>query len=288
MCRLAFYLGPPLTLSQLVTDPEHSIIQQSYHAREREEPLNGDGYGLGWSNHPVSARPAVLREVQPAWSSLNLSGLAGATESDCILAHVRAASPGIGVSQANCHPFAAGRLAFMHNGLVAGYQRIRRELKERLSDRCYDLIAGSTDSEVLFASIIEHLGDPNSEVRLEAMADALEAVIGLVEETAQRAGSRETAHLNLVLTDGAQAVVSRYGTPNGVRSQSLYHHLGGRYRCRNGVCEMLDDPESKTVLFASEPLSADPGWEPVPENHLLLVDAEHNVTSRAIKPVRLL
>ena len=39
MCRFTLYLGPPVRLSTLLTEPEHSLIRQSYQARERSEPL---------------------------------------------------------------------------------------------------------------------------------------------------------------------------------------------------------------------------------------------------------
>lgn len=48
MCRFTAYLGPGILVSSLVTEPHHSIIHQSYHAKERIEPLNEDGFGIGW------------------------------------------------------------------------------------------------------------------------------------------------------------------------------------------------------------------------------------------------
>ena len=48
MCRLAVYLGEKLLISSLVTEPVHSILHQSFHIHEREEPLNGDGFGIAW------------------------------------------------------------------------------------------------------------------------------------------------------------------------------------------------------------------------------------------------
>ena len=44
MCRFTLYLGPPVRLSTLLIEPSHSLIQQSFHAEERSEPLNGDGF----------------------------------------------------------------------------------------------------------------------------------------------------------------------------------------------------------------------------------------------------
>jgi len=46
MCRFVYYQGQPITLSALLTEPENSLIHQSFQARERVEPLNGDGFGM--------------------------------------------------------------------------------------------------------------------------------------------------------------------------------------------------------------------------------------------------
>ncbi len=33
----------------------------------------------------------------------------------------------------------------------------------------------------------------------------------------------------------------------------------------------------ETVLVASDPLNEEPGWEPVPRNHMLVIDPNHTV-----------
>jgi predicted glutamine amidotransferase len=55
------YLGPPTRLSSLIVDPGHSLIRQSVHSNEREEPLNGDGFGVGWYANELATEPAVFR-----------------------------------------------------------------------------------------------------------------------------------------------------------------------------------------------------------------------------------
>ncbi len=62
MCRLMLYLGPETRLSSLIVEPAHSLIRQSVHSQEREEPLNGDGFGIGWyaSEHELRARGVPL------------------------------------------------------------------------------------------------------------------------------------------------------------------------------------------------------------------------------------
>ena len=49
-------------------------------------------------------------------NNLNLKRLAMKVKSPCIFAHVRAAYPGMLVTEANCHPFQHGRFLWMHNG----------------------------------------------------------------------------------------------------------------------------------------------------------------------------
>ena len=48
MCRFTLYLGDPIRLASLVTEPRRSLIRQSFASEEREEPLNGDGFGIAW------------------------------------------------------------------------------------------------------------------------------------------------------------------------------------------------------------------------------------------------
>ncbi len=80
MCRFALYLGPPVRLSQLVTEPTNSIIHQSYHSHERPEPLNGDGFGVAWYVPDIRPEPAVFRSTTPAWNNHNLLHLAPVTD----------------------------------------------------------------------------------------------------------------------------------------------------------------------------------------------------------------
>jgi glutamine amidotransferase len=46
------------------------------------------------------------------------------------------------VSEQNCHPFVFGRYMWMHNGTVAGFSRIKRQLLGILSDDAYNAVWG--------------------------------------------------------------------------------------------------------------------------------------------------
>ena len=52
MFRFLCYRGADLLLADLLYRPEHLLIRQSHHAKERKEPLNGDGFGVGWYTAP--------------------------------------------------------------------------------------------------------------------------------------------------------------------------------------------------------------------------------------------
>ncbi len=278
MCRFVLYHGSEITISSLVTVPSNSLIHQSFDNQERAEPLNGDGFGIAWYRPELSNAPALFRAISPAWNDQNLRHLARVTRSRSILAHVRAATPGLPVSQLNCHPFSWGPFAFMHNGYIGGFRQIRRRLLELLSDQAFSLIAGSTDSEVLFALFVDRYREQGSGGRIERMARALIAAIGQVERLRKEAGVREGSELNLALSDGVTAVATRFASDEIERAPSLYVQLGERWVCEGRDCRMLDpDGGRGAVIVASEKLSDDPGWEPVPPNQLVVIEEDLTV-----------
>ena len=281
MCRLALYIGPEITLSSLVTEPSHSIIHQSYHSREREEPLNGDGFGVAWYAGDDGRQPAVFKEISPAWSNPNLLSIAPVVKSACILAHVRAATVGLPVMQTNCHPFTWNDLTFMHNGEIAGFDKIRRDLRRSLSDESYQWIRGSTDSEHLFALFLDRYEvTPESADEIDRLTLALTETIATLEKLRRAAGVKEESYLNLVVTNGDVAVVSRFSS-TGATPNSLYVNAGNTYVCNNGHCEMLKSDDD-AVLVASEPLSDDDGWVRVAENHVVRINGGRKVDYQPI------
>jgi predicted glutamine amidotransferase len=276
MCRFVLYLGEPLTLDLLTTRPAHSLIQQSAHARERPEPLNGDGFGIAWYANRYGPEPALFRSTTPAWNNSNLRELARVTESGCILAHVRAATPPLPVTELNCHPFKSGPVTLMHNGFLPGFSRLRRDLLADLSDEAFLSVKGSTDSEHILGLFADR-HRRSSKMGVERLVEALTHTIHYVEQLCLDAGEAQAPRLNLAVSDGHCAVVSRCcRVPE--QAESLHLHYGKTYTCIDGVCQMVA-PEGGTgaVIVASEPLSNDPGWEAVPPNHLVIIAANRSV-----------
>jgi len=272
MCRFVFYKGPPITIASLLTEPSRSLIKQSIASTESEEPLNGDGFGVAWYAPQLSHEPAAFRAVTPAWNNMNLLDLARVTRTPTMLAHVRAATRGQPVTELNCHPFTAGRYAFMHNGDIGGFQHIRRELLATLSDRAFASIKGSTDSETLFAIFLDQVWKlPEIQTGL-MIADALRAAVRSLEGLQREKCVKEFNYLNISLTNGEQSVALRYTNDEAKNASSLHVHTGRRYVCRGGICRMIGPAEGEgAVIISSEVLSDDPGWQMVPVNHLVTV-----------------
>jgi len=283
MCRFALYTGPPLTLDTLITQPTHSIIHQSFDSKERSERLNGDGFGVAWYVPELSREPAVFRSITPAWNNRNLTHLARLTRAGCVLAHVRAASHGLPVTESNCHPFVCGRYAFMHNGQIGDFRRVRRRLGAALSDEAFAMIEGSTDSELLFAMFLENVWKSVSHDPLESIAAALVSTLDQVLRVVSDEGVEERSDFNIAVSDGTVAVASRATTADPSTAASLYYHEGRRYTCDDGVCRMVEpDAEHRAVLICSEALSTDPGWHAVPANHLVLARSPEPVLLRPL------
>ena len=148
MCRWMAYSGDPILVEELLFRPAHSIIDQSLHAQLGGGiTTNGDGFGIGW--YGDSAKPALYKSVHPAWNDRDLREIAGQIRTPLLFAHVRASS-GTPVQRSNCHPFRYGRWLWMHNGSLAGFHEVKRDLMMAVDPSLYAEIEGSTDTETLF------------------------------------------------------------------------------------------------------------------------------------------
>ncbi|MBX3529515.1 MAG: class II glutamine amidotransferase [Rhizobiaceae bacterium] len=236
MCRWAAYLGKPLFLEEIVSAPCHSLVAQSHHAREGKTATNGDGFGVAW--YGERPEPGLYRDILPAWSDPNLKSLGRQIRSPLFLAHVRASTGGA-TSRANCHPFAQGRWAFMHNGQIGCFDAIRRRLESGLSDALYAARQGTTDSELFFLLMLEEGLDHDTH---GAVARAAARVL----DAARAASVAPTFKLTAAFADGERLHAVRWASAGN--PPSLY--LGGFREA--GRC------------VVSEPFDRDePNWQPV-------------------------
>ena len=262
MCRWLAYSGSPILLEELLLKTDHSLIDQSLHARLGVETTNGDGFGVGWYGANTDT-PTLFRSVEPAWNDRNLREVAGHVESPLFLAHIRA-STGTPVQQTNCHPFRYGRWLWVHNGLVRDFVHLKRELALAIDESLYSFIEGSTDSELLFYLALT-LGlddDPPG---------AVERMVGLVEEAGRRHSAEHPLQMTIATTDGKNVWAFRYSSER--KSRSLYYSTDMRtvrklYPERPRLQEVSDE----TRIIVSEPIVDLAGaWNEVPESSYGLV-----------------
>jgi len=276
------YMGSPIIIDKLLYQPKNSLINQSINAKELEEPLNGDGFGIGWYVADVNYEPVTFVSINPAWSNRNLRNLAPKIRTECFIAHVRAASVGE-VSESNCHPFQYKNLLMMHNGGVENFSLIKRQIREPLSDEFYNWIKGQTDSEHIFALLLHYLFKETSEVTPESVIHAFERTFEHLNRLMKQFGIHEAAYLNMVVTNGLFVVGTRYVSDPKENALTLYHSEATHYAVENGVSQMTDSSDgARAVLVVSEKLSDEKDWTLVPSNHFVIVDQALKVETRPI------
>lgn len=278
MCRFLVYRGREVVLADLLTRSDQSLIHQSFKAREREEPLNGDGFGVGWYAHDIDPVPGVFTSTRPAWSNRNLRRLAEKIRSTCVFAHVRAASPFSSVTEANCHPFQYDRFLWMQNGWIPDFPKVQRRLRDRLSDEFYNMIQGTTDTEHAFALFLHHLRKRLHDYTLATLQRTLVRTIRDLAKLHRDSGSVQPAYFNFAVTDGHNIVASRCGTDPDMQ-QTLYLSKGRHFICGDNGFEMIPaDGRTEAIIIASEPLTGNrKQWTPVPANHVVSVSPELHV-----------
>ncbi|CAO1620009.1 unnamed protein product [Jaminaea pallidilutea] len=310
MCRLLVFKGvEPIQLSNLVTKPAHSIINQAFDARLRLDAtrsVNGDGFGLGWydaegsgsssssstssssSSRTPSSKdaanpeaPCIFTSVTPAWNNQNLQRLCEKIRSPLVFAHIRASTSGA-LSETNCHPWRFGRLMWMHNGQISSFGRLKRTLLGSLNDDMLNFPQGQTDSEWAFALFLSHLDRPGRQEPFEwkELKEAMDKTIQCLNQWAKDRGVKEPSLMNFCVTDGRSILCTRYVSSLHDEAASLYFSSGtsfyerekGRFRMRK------EDRRQNIVVVASEPLTFEKAdWMEVPTNTMIIVTPQMNV-----------
>jgi glutamine amidotransferase len=182
MCRHLAWLGRPRSLAELVLDPPHSLLVQSYAPRrQRHGTVNADGWGVGFYVEGRS-EPARWRSARPLWADPSLASLAPVLRSGCVLAAVRSATVGMPMEESAVAPFTDGRWLISHNG------RVDRATLPPVRD------AESMVDSALLASLVLERG-------IQAMGATLQEV----------ATRDPAARLNLLAADGARLLATTWG-----------------------------------------------------------------------------
>ncbi len=256
MCRWLAYSGAPILLADVLYEGPNSLVGQSLNSKLGAEPVNGDGFGVGWYGDPDT--PGVYRSIEPAWNDANLRELSAHITSPLFFTHIRAAI-GSAVQQTNCHPFRHENWLFMHNGYINEFATIKRDLILAVDPSLYPEIKGSADTEVLFylALTFGLMDDPPA---------AVEQAIGLVEAVAERHDVEHPFQGTVATSDGESIWAFRYSSER--KSRSLFYTtdvptLRKLYPDR----QLFQDVSEDARLIVSEPLGDVAGvWNEVPES----------------------
>jgi glutamine amidotransferase len=237
MCRHLSYLGRPITLAELLIDPPHALLRQSWapHDMRGGGTINADGFGVGWYTDDADA-PIRYRRASPMWTDTGFAEFARVTRSSAVLAAVRSATVGLPVSESATAPFASGPWLFSHNGVVPGWPHSVAKLAESLPVVDLLTLEAPTDAALLWA-LVRH--------RLRAGAQPAEVLRSVVADVSAAAPE---SRLNLLLSDGRSTFATAVGHALSVR------HTDG------------------AVVVASEPFDTAAGWTEVPDHHLVVAD----------------
>jgi glutamine amidotransferase len=254
MCRHFAYIGPEVPLKDLIIDPPHGLYRQSWTPRRQEHgTINADGFGVGWYPAPLApahshrptrtgtdSAPARYRRTIPIWADPSFADVARVTRAGAVLAAVRDATPGTAHDEAAVAPFASDGWLFSHNGVLDGWpdSPAVRRVAGTLQPAALLSLEAHVDTALLWALVLRRLrGGVTMEGALSSVLAELRA-----------AGAK--GRFNFLLTDGETICASAWG-------DSLWYRAGAR-----------------EIRVASEPCDDDPGWESVPDRHVLTADLE--------------
>ncbi|RLG76728.1 MAG: class II glutamine amidotransferase [Thermoprotei archaeon] len=265
MCRLfGLYANTPV-------DVYFSFFESPRGSFEELSHGNPSGWGVAWLDENgwrIYKEPVALYASARAREVIRRC-----VRSKVVISHVRLASAG-GIRVENTHPWLYRGWVFAHNGTVYG----RRELLKLLRGEHRGL-EGDTDSEALFHLVVQEvndLGDP-----VEGIASAVEKIV--------RSGIKFTS-LNFIASNGEKLYALRYAAT----SPSYYtlHHIE-RPRESLELRKLSRETQQliaaklargeKAVVIASEPMSDEPHWKPVPNKHLMIVNRDLSTELRPIE-----
>jgi len=274
VCRVVGYIGRAINLEAILYEADSSLVAQA-HLPQMTTSVNLAGFGLvAWDDgslHPDE--PFVYRSTTLPAYDRNLRNLARKIQARCLIAHVRGTllSQESIVTEQNLHPFrfpGAG-VVLAHNGHLREFARMRFALAEHVRPELAISIAGTTDSEWLYALVLSQLADPWGEPEADELVEAITNTLAIVRQVRNRLGIETSSPVNLFATTGRCLVATRFSFDYGwyppddpylemdLPYVSLWYTLGDRWAEQGDTWEMVGDGPAESFLIASEPLTRD-------------------------------
>jgi predicted glutamine amidotransferase len=214
--------------------------------------LHGDGWGMAWyeGNDPVIRKSPVSAASEPEYDKLAHEAL-----SDLGLVHLRWATPGLGISERNSHPFQYGQYTFAHNGAIHPQDRLPGMLPAEWEEQ----LGGTTDSERYFLLIMARLAARDGDM-VAAIADAVTAIDGQFEANSLNA---------ILLAPDALYAVSWFH-PDRIPAEKLRSYGRGEDEITT-YFDLAYQASDGAVVVASSGWPQ-PDWTPLPDRHVLVAD----------------
>lgn len=288
MCRVLAYLGRPIELANVLFATDNSLMRQAHEPR-MSSMLNLAGFGFAaWdarSLHPTE--PFLYRSMTLPVFDANLRNLAHKLEPTCAIAHVRGVqlSSPERLTETNLHPFRFRDtgIAFAHNGHLREFALMRFALVPHIHPELLRRIDGNSDSAWLHALLLSQLADPFAVPGRDDLFDATVRTLRVVRQVRASHGIATSSPTNLFIATGETIVATRFSYDYGwypaadsllevdLPFVSLWFTFGEQYGPNGGEWMMYGDGPARSLLVASEPLTANAStWLEVPEYAVLL------------------
>ncbi len=289
MCRVLGYLGEPASLEGMLYDADSALVRQSYSPQMMDRWMNLAGFGMAaWDERSVRSHEPFTYQIatMPSFDR-NLRGICRKLEPSCVLAHVRGISwsPDNIISEQNLHPFRfpGAKVVMAHNGHLRDFDRMRYDLLDHLRPGLSQHIAGTTDSEWIYALLLSQLEDPEAEPDAAELVEATTRVLRIVRDVRAGRDLRLNSPINLFMATRRCIVAARYVLDYGwypdddwmmeadLPYTSLWYTTGRAYAEHDGEWQMLAaDGPPRSLIISSEPLTLDTAtWLEVPEYSML-------------------
>lgn len=212
--------------------------------------VHKDSWGLALT---AGDRVALEKKAITAAEDSSFASTVGSRQSDAGLLHFRWASPGLGVTDTNAHPFAYKDISLIHNGAIMPYDA----LEPLVAPEFLALRQGTTDSELYFLFLLTRISQLG-------FIDGVKSAI----ETLRKDFSYSSIN-SMIMNRDYLVVISEHDSNNKPDwADEIYYEL--RYRA-----------DERGLAVASSGWNQE-GWELMP-NHSILIynraDFSHSLSS---------
>ena len=228
---------------------------------------NPHGWGIGMYR---DGKTICRRQEDPAHKSEKYRETSMDTHAETAIAHIRRATVGEPRLE-NTHPFCTDNSFLAHNGHVDHFEVVGEDIREFLPEQRCDAIEGSTDSEHFFQLVLHEYEDRGADTMHQALQRATKRLRQWVR--AAPGEGEGGLGLNILWVYDGQLAGSR-----------LDRTLWMRCRDTDPICPICDqhhadvgDEPYRFIEFASERLTMDDNWEPVPDYSVFWIDDEYEV-----------